>query len=290
MHHYDTALKLLLTRSENSIFHRITRAGSGQWLNVELPEVSQTRVDLLFETTVTATAARRLIAMELQSTNDPLLPLRMAEYSLRVYRVHQQFPEQYVLYVGSDKMAMPSALVSPNHVCRYTVIDIRKWSAQTLLKSPFPADTVMAILARYAERPETIRRSIGRIAKLEQRSEISAAFSKLMILAGIRKLGDAVRKEAQNMPILDDIMNHDVLGPAIRQGIEKGLERGLEKGSQIGKHEEALAYTHRLLAERFGNLSVDFLDRLRKLSTTELEDLGVRSLKVASLGDLFEST
>ena len=98
-------------------------------------------------------AARRLIAMELQSTNDPLLPLRMAEYSLRVYRVYRRFPDQYVLYVGTEKMNMPSAVISPNHTCHHHLIDIRRWDAESLLSSPFPADTVIAILGRYSDRP-----------------------------------------------------------------------------------------------------------------------------------------
>jgi hypothetical protein len=150
----------------------MTGAVSGRFLNVELPAVSQPRVDLLFETDDTDPKGRRLIALELQSTNDPQLPLRMAEYSLRVYRVYKQFPEQYVLYVGSDELTMPSSLVGPSHECRYKVMDIRQWSAEVLLESPFTADAVLAILARYGDRPETIRRILARIAKIEDRSEM----------------------------------------------------------------------------------------------------------------------
>ncbi len=158
MHEYDTVLKSLLTDSENSIFQRSTSARHGRWLNVELPDVTQTRVDLLFETIETAADPRRLIGMELQSANDPMLPLRMAEYSLRLYRLYKEFPEQYVLYVGTDEMRMPSALTGPNHICRYALHDIRVWDAETLRNSPFPADTVLAILASYSERQ---RRSGG---------------------------------------------------------------------------------------------------------------------------------
>ncbi len=112
MHEYDTALKALLQGSENSIFEKITGVpiGRGRWLNVELPEVQQTRVDLLFET---LDPIRRLLGLELQSANDPSLPLRMAEYSLRVFRIHKQFPEQYVLYVGDQDMKMASELAGP---------------------------------------------------------------------------------------------------------------------------------------------------------------------------------
>jgi hypothetical protein len=275
VHEYDTVLKSLLTGSENSIFGHITGAYHGRWLNVELPDVTQTRVDLLFETIEAITTASRLIAMELQSSNDLLLPLRMAEYSLRVYRLHKRFPEQYVLYVGDDEMRMPSALTGPNHVCRYTIVDIRLLDAEMLLTSPFPADSVIAILTRYSDRVETIRRILARIAKLE-RGARAEAFSKLLILSGIRQLGEVVRTEAKHMPILNDIMDHDVIGPAIRQGMEQG------------KHQEAVAIFRRLMTKRFGTLPPSVEDQLGKLSLAELENLGDRFLDATSIADLFD--
>ena len=214
MHEYDTVLKSLLQDPRNSVLEQIAGAPMGRLLNVELPEVQQTRVDLLFET---SEELPRLIAVELQSANDSLLPLRMAEYSLRVYRIYKRFPEQSVLYVGNQQMNMPSALIGPNHFCRYKMIDIRLLDEEMLLNSPLAGDNIIAILARHKDRRETIRRILARIAKLEAGAR-DAAFSKLIILAGLRKLGDLVRTEVKHMPILDDIMDHDVIGPAIRQG------------------------------------------------------------------------
>ena len=69
---YEVVFKLILREIEAPI---------APWLNVELPEVRNTRVDLLGET-----ATGDLIHIELQSTNDPDMPLRMAEYCLRVRR------------------------------------------------------------------------------------------------------------------------------------------------------------------------------------------------------------
>jgi hypothetical protein len=208
----------------------------------------QTRVDLLF---VTTKKPRRLISMELQSANDWLLPLRMAEYSLRVYRLHKQFPEQYVLYVGSDPMRMQSALVGPQHVCRYKIVDIRSLHAEILVDSPFHADAVMAILARYAERPETIRRILDRVVR--SKGGESTAFSKVLLLAGIR-----------------------------------GLKKGLREGSQMGRREEALLILRRQIAARFGSLSDTNEERLGSLSLPELKDLGVRLMKASRINDLFE--
>ena len=256
---------------------------------MELPEVRQTRVDLLFEVVDANTNARRLIAMELQSFNDAHLPVRMAEYSLRVYRLRGQFPEQYVLYMGSEKMRMPAALESPNHICRYTIVDVSTWDSETLLNSPFPADAVMAILTRYAERPEVIQRILARIAKLGKDAG-SDALNKLLILAGMRGLEERIEKEAKLMPILNDIMDHRVLGPAIRKGLEQGREEGKQEGRkegrQEGRKEEALAFIRRLITKRFGPLPIALENRLSQLTTAELEDLGERFVDATSLADL----
>ncbi len=76
--------------------------------NVELPEVRSYRVDMLGET-VDGT----LVHIELQSTNDPNMAFRMAEYSLAIYRVFHRMPEQVVLYFGELPMRMDARLSGP---------------------------------------------------------------------------------------------------------------------------------------------------------------------------------
>jgi predicted transposase YdaD len=286
VHEYDTVLKSLLTGSPNSFFHHITGAKRGRWLNVELPKVVQPRVDLLFETATT----RELILLELQSHNDPDLPVRMAEYSLLIWRIYERFPKMYVLYVGSQRLRMSSELDTPYLTCRYTVLDIRHWQAETLLQSNHPADAILSILGRDANRLETVRRILRRIAKMKGSSR-KTAFSKLLILAGIRHLDEVVEQEAKQMPILNDIMDHAVIGPAIRQGRKEGKAAGIAEGKAAGilegKLEEAAALAHRQLTARFGPLSPKTRKSLAKLTLPELEDLAIRLLTARSITELF---
>jgi predicted transposase YdaD len=282
VHEYDTVLKSLLTGSPNSFFHQITGAKRGRWLNVELPKVMQARVDLLFETAVT----RELILLELQSHNDSSLPVRMAEYALLIWRIYQRFPKMYVLYVGSQRLRMPSQLDTPYLTCRYTVIDIRQWNAEALLQSNHPADAVLSILAGAANPPETVRRILDRVAKMKEPHR-KIAFSKLMILAGIRQLDGVVKQEAKQMPILNDIMDHGVIGPAIRQGRKEGMAEGKAAGKLEGKMEEAAALAQRQLTARFGPLSPKTKKRLASLTLPELEDLAIRLLSAKSITELF---
>jgi len=273
LHEYDTVLKALLQSPQNTIFEKITNAKIDHWLNVEFPEVQQTHVDLLG-----VAQNRQLIGLELQSTNDMNLPLRMAEYALRTYRLYGEFPDQYVLYVGEAELRMPSELAGPRFACRYQILDIRSIDEEWRLNSPFAGDNILAILTNNRDRRQTIQRILQRIATLET-DRRGDAFQKLTILAELRKLGDTIKAEVKHMPILDDIMDHDLLGPAIRQGMQKGLEQGVQRGE--------LTILRNVLSKRFGALPTAIDQRLSTLSAAELEDLSERLFDVKSIDELF---
>jgi len=95
------------------------------------------------------------------------------------------------------------------------------------------------------------------------------------MLAGLRSLGGFVKEESQKMPILTDIMDHDLYGPMIRQGMATGRVEG----------ERALF--QRLVAKRFGTPPDWVSQRVGELEVEELEDLCVRLLDARSLDELF---
>jgi hypothetical protein len=137
----------------------------------------------------------------------------------------------------------------------------------------------LGILTRHTDRRETVRRVLAKIATLDT-SRRGLALSKLLVLAGLRKLGDDIRSEVEHMPLLDDIMDHEVLGPLIRDGMEKGLEKG--------KLEEGTLILRRLIAKRFGPLPSWAEERLAKLTLSQLEDLSLRVLDAQSMTDMFD--
>jgi predicted transposase YdaD len=169
-------------------------------------------------------------------------------------------------------------LKGPTLDYRYKILDIRELEPEELLDSSFATDNVLAILTRLKSRKESIRRILARIAKLE-RGPREIAFSKLLILAGLRELEDSVRAEAQSMPIMHDIMDHKVIGPAIRQG--------LKQGRQEGRHEGEVTILHRLIVKRFGTLPSWAEKQLHEMSTEALEDLSPRVLDAKTLDELF---
>lgn len=281
MQEYDVALKLLLQASTDSILRQLTGVTVDRWMNVELPQVQATRVDLLG-----STAEGHLVHIELQSNNDLKMPLRMAEYLLRVYRQFGKFPRQILLYVGEPELRMESALIGPSLSFQYSIVDVKTIDGSQLLASPRFEDNVVAILTRIQDKESAVRQILSRIATLEAGAR-EAAFASLLIISGLRKLEQAVKKEAQTMPILNNILDHEVIGPAIRQGLQQGLEQGLEQGLQQGIQQGSLSVLQRQIQKRFGTLPEWAESRLASLSITELDDLSVRILDAKSLEDLF---
>jgi predicted transposase YdaD len=103
-------------------------------------------VDLLGET-----AEGGLVHLELQSGNDPTMPLRMAEYCLAVFRLFHTFPRQVLVYVGEAPLRMERELIGPDLSFRYRLIDIRDLDGDRLLESEDLGDNVIAILSRLRD-------------------------------------------------------------------------------------------------------------------------------------------
>jgi hypothetical protein len=81
--------------------------------------------------------------------------------------------------------------------------------------------------------------------------------AQLVILSGLRKLAAEVEREARQMPILDDILDHEVLG--------REYKRGWQGGEQNGE----LRLLRRQIEKCFGPLPPWAEERLRACSVEE---------------------
>jgi hypothetical protein len=186
MQEYDVALKLLLRGSAKLTMRELTGTTIETWLDVEMPKVQNSRVDLLGETHEAS-----LVHLELQSGNDATMALRMAEYCLSIFRVCGRFPRQVLLYVGEAPLRMESELRGPDLWFRYRTIDIRDLDGERLLESEEAGDNVIAILTRLRDHKDAVRRIVERIAGLVT-AHRETALGQLLILAGLRHLEEAV--------------------------------------------------------------------------------------------------
>jgi hypothetical protein len=91
-------------------------------------------------------------------------------------------------------------------------------------------------------------------------------------LAGLRGLEEIVEEEARNVPVLNEILEHKVLGREFKRG----------------RQEEALIMLRRLIEGRFGSVPAWAEEHLVNRPAAELEELGVRVLKAQSLEALLK--
>jgi hypothetical protein len=123
---------------------------------------------------------------------------------------------------------MGSDLNGPKLSYSYRMVDIRDLDGERLLASPEVGDNIVAILTRLPDRRATVRRIMERIAVLGP-WEREAMLRRLWILAGLRHLVQVVEEEAIKMPITEDIMNHDSIGPAAKKGALEVLRPQIEE-------------------------------------------------------------
>jgi len=277
MQRYDAALKILLQATAGSLLRQLTGVTVVRWLNVEMPQVQSSQVDLLG-----MTAEGELVHVELQSSNDPDMALRMAEYALRIYRQFRVFPRQIVLYVGEAAMRMEAAWRERGLAFEYALVDIRDLDAAELLASSRIEDNVLAVLTRLQDQITTVREILGRIGKLDDPAR-QGALDLFLIISGLRRLEFTVREEAGKMPILNDILDHQVLGPVFRQGLEEGRQEGLQEGEQKTREQ----MLRRAIENRFGVVSAPIQARLAQLSPEEWDAVFDRIFKVSIVDDLF---
>jgi Domain of unknown function (DUF4351) len=108
----------------------------------------------------------------------------------------------------------------------------------------------------------------------EERDEALAEFS---IIAGLRKLIAEVKREASKMPIQEDIMDDEVLGPWLRQKHAEGRVQG------------QVELLMGLVEKKFGVIPPRIRKRIALLKPDQLKAAGLRLLDARRIEDLFVS-
>jgi hypothetical protein len=129
---------------------------------------------------------------------------------------------------------MKDRVTGPGLEFRCRMVDIRILDGDDLIASEHVEDDVLAVLARFHDEHEAVRRILQRVAR-SGRERRALAIDELTLLAGLRKLEPLINREAMQMPILNDIMDHQVYGPLLREGREKGRDEGRELFSDDGR-------------------------------------------------------
>ncbi len=102
------------------------------------------------------------------------------------------------------------------------------------------------------------------------------------------------------MPITEDIMDHPIIGPRIRQGVrqgvqqgmrqgvQQGIRQGMEKGMEKGRQEGERLILLRMIGHRFGQVSPAVRKQIDALPVTGVEKLALRLFEASSLDELLK--
>ncbi len=286
---YDVSLKLLFRYSKGIIAHELFgNAGVVEWLNVELPRVNNPRVDLLARC-----GDGGLRHVEIQTSNDPDMPRRKAEYYLGFWRLLNEDVEQVMLFGSSRPLTMSPVFKTRFMTYEYRILDLKTWDGEPLLASEDWGDNVLALLTPV-EQERVLQRVEMQIRKLEGEEQQDAA-NLFVIISGIMGIEETVVKRVHMI----DIMENKVLGPAIRQGIEQGKALGVEQGKalgveqgkalgiELGKTEGERGLLFRLLTRKYGPLPSDAIARLHSASESEILRWADHVLTARTLTEVF---
>lgn len=275
---YDVSSKLLFRSSNGVTLQLALQENIVEWLNIELPRVSNPRVDMLARA-----ESGVYIHFELQTANSSDMARREAEYYLDLHRLLGQHVRQVVLYLGAAPLSMPASFHTPVMNFTYELLDIRQFNGETMLASGDLADAILALLTNV-DKDKVARRVWDEIERMDP-AKREDTITEFLIISGLRNLEDWVLERARTlMPFsIDVILNNKVLGPAFRRHLDENRQEGRLEGRQEG---EATIVRH-LLIDRFGPLPPEFDTQLRQASEERLKSIAHRAFSASTLQEAF---
>jgi len=216
------------------------KADELELLATEQQRVEDRRADLVAK--VKQLARCFILHIEIQNNNDPAMALRMLRYYTDVCFAYSGIPiQQYLIYIGAEKLAMPAYKKDDGLDYRYTIIDMHTIDYQDLLNQDSPDAIVLAILCDFKQHTnrEAVKHIVGQLhQKLKSEPKRFREYlSMLEILSENRDLKPYI-KEAETMITQFDIEKLPSfelgLEKGIKQGIEQGIVQGIEQGIEQG--------------------------------------------------------
>jgi predicted transposase/invertase (TIGR01784 family) len=208
-----------------------------------------------------------ILHIEFQTEPDPMMPFRLADYRLRVFR---RFPNkrmrQVVIYLTRSNSELVYQNVFEIPGTRHEFEVIRLWEQPT---QPFLESTgllPLAVLTETADASQTLRQVAERVESISELGVQSNVAASAGILAGL-----LLKRDFINQVLRRDMMQQSVIYQDI-----------LQEGCQAGETKLVL----RLLSLRIGELSPEMRSQIQALSLDRLESLGEALLDFTKPDDL----
>jgi hypothetical protein len=178
-----------------------------RFLDVKLPKLFEREADLVLE------YRGEIYHLEIQTTDDPKMPLRMLHYYGLIKENYGKASHQAVVYVGEKALKrMKDGIEDQNLKFIYKLIDLNLLDCSPLLESEEPTDWVLAVLCRM-EKEERFKGLLRRFKKLPEPKRERY----LKLLFHIARL----RPKRLKIPITIEVEKD----PLYLEGLEKGVEK-----------------------------------------------------------------
>jgi predicted transposase YdaD len=214
----------------------------------------------------------RILHLEFQTLtkSKPPIPFRTLDYSVRLKRQYKCPVVQVVIFLQEtdNEIAFTEQYVDDTTIHRYRAV--RMWEQDSSLFLGNAALLPLAPLCRTDSPRELLSQVSQEVARISDRETRQNTAAYTEILAGLRFDKDLIRQL-----LSEDIMQESVIYQDI-----------LQKGEERGEQKEALKYTLRLLNRRFAEMDSSIVERIRVLSTEQLESLGEEFLSFLNVSDL----
>jgi predicted transposase YdaD len=214
----------------------------------------------------------RILHLEFQTNtkSETPIPLRMLDYFVRLVRQYNLPVTQVVIFLQetSNEIAFTEAYLDEMTNHRYRVI--RMWEQDSDFFLNNPALLPLAPLTKTNSAPGLLSQVGTEIAKITNVAARQNTAAYTEILAGLRFEKNLIRQL-----LSEDIMQESVIYQDI-----------LQKGELKGEQKEAFRFLNRQLNRRFGEIDSFIVERIRLLSTEQLEILGEEFLDFSAISDL----
>lgn len=278
----DISLKDLFKEMPVEFIGTLTPYKPLNLLNTDLTNTEH-KPDILLEL-----EGKRILHIEFQSTNDPIMPTRMLLYRALIMRKFRSYSiNQWVIYVGEEKLRMSNKLIEDGIVFWFNQIDAREVPCDRLIKSEKISDKIIACLCNIQNPREYL---VFILKELENMGEKESLRYKqildifMVYRKNIRNIFVKMKEELQ-MPLTINkkMLEQDELYQlGLKRGLEEGIEEGIEKGALL----ESQSLLINLVKMKFGGISKDLEDKIKAIGNKKkLENLIYQLIKIQSLED-----
>jgi predicted transposase/invertase (TIGR01784 family) len=239
-----------------------------------------------------------ILHIEFQTSVDPDIPLRMADYFLRIYRKypHKQI-YQVVIYLKktASELARKDNFNHLQMQHRYNLI--RLWEVPTVELLSAPGLLPLAVLSQNENPTQVLEEVAKRIETVTDSTEKSNLTASTAIIAGLvldrMTIGRLLRNEIMKESVIYQEIEAIGLAKGLQEGKQQGLQEGKQQGLQEGKQQglqqgkqQEVNLILKQLKRRIGEIPQELVTQISDLSLQQLESLGEALLDFQTQTDL----